>query len=158
MENADRARFHGVLNKQIEQSKATYAKQGALKTMPNNFRAVQSPNMGKASAIMGPFILIGGIAFEALSMIDFSTDPINDMHKADVERAHKDALHGHPASKEKIAEDKKKDQLIENRKKQQELQEKKEKKREKQKEMKQHLDKAKEDGREHGHEPFDRGR
>ena len=53
IENADRARWSGVLEKQVELSKTQYGREGAQKTMPDNFRA---PNPLQEAVMRNPVV------------------------------------------------------------------------------------------------------
>jgi len=53
LENADRARWSGVLEKQIELSKTQYGREGAQKTMPDNFRV---PNPLQEAVMRNPVV------------------------------------------------------------------------------------------------------
>lgn len=72
MENADRARWHGVLNKQIEQSKARFGQQGGSATTPDKFKSIENSFKGWMTVPTGPFHDIGRLVYEMLSIIDFS--------------------------------------------------------------------------------------
>jgi hypothetical protein len=70
LEDADRSRWSGVLNKQIEASKTQYGKEGAAKTMPDNFR-VPNPLQDAVmrNPVVGMFMAGASVANELVKWI-----------------------------------------------------------------------------------------
>jgi hypothetical protein len=72
IEDADRARWQGVLTKQIELSKEQYGKKGARDYEPDNYRVPMGPGAGKMTAMFGTIAYVGRLAYEMVRIFDFS--------------------------------------------------------------------------------------
>jgi hypothetical protein len=71
LEDADRARWRGVLEKQIELAKERDLKKADWQSLPNNNRAPGGPG-GPVACMFGPIAAVGRFAFGMVSLFDFS--------------------------------------------------------------------------------------
>lgn len=71
MENADRARWQGVLRKQIAFAKIAYAKEQKQNYHPNNSRAPIGPGLAKGTWMFGPIAAVGQFAYSMVMIFDF---------------------------------------------------------------------------------------
>jgi hypothetical protein len=72
MENAERARWHGILEKQIELAKDQHEKREHQKLAPNNGRSPGSIPGGKIPSLFGTIAAVGRVAYELVRIFDFS--------------------------------------------------------------------------------------
>jgi hypothetical protein len=92
MENAERARWHGILEKQIELAKDQHTKRELEKIQPNNCRSPGSVPSGKITSLFGPIAAVGRVAYELVRIFDFSMGQESEEPK---ERAASDSVRHH---------------------------------------------------------------
>jgi hypothetical protein len=97
MENAERAKWKGILEKQIELAKDQHTKRDLEKIEPDNCRSPGSVPGGKIPSLFGTIAAVGRVAYELVRIFDFSMGQESDEGRG---RADSDSVlhHNMPSS------------------------------------------------------------
>jgi hypothetical protein len=93
LDNADRARWKGILDKQIELGKKQHDQRESQRVAPNNCRAPGSVPSGPVAGMFGPIAAAGRFAYEMVMLFDFGSGEFIDRDRKTREIIHQPDMH-----------------------------------------------------------------